>query len=76
METTIQQIMQPVVQKMLKRIQENKTLDEWATETPEDCKAMAIEIAQVYYDEMNKDIRKNKSSCKEKGLVLKQKERK
>lgn len=76
METIIHQIMQSVVQKMLKRIQEKKTLDEWATETLEDCKAMAIEIAQVCCDEMNKEIRKNKSSRKEKGLVLKEKERK
>ena len=67
--------MQVVGQKILRRTQEKKMMAEWATETMENCKEMAIQITQAIFNEMNKEILENKALCKEQGFILK-KERK
>lgn len=78
METIIQQIMEPVLKNLIKNFysEQNLTLDEWANISFEECKKMAIEIAQVCCDEMNLELRKNKKLRKTHQLVIKEKDRK
>ncbi|MFR9269467.1 MAG: hypothetical protein ACLVMI_03865 [Clostridia bacterium] len=77
MEHIIQQIAQELVEKIISRAYsgEISDIDALTEEVLGDCKASATKVIEAILAEMNLQIREDKEMRKERGIVMKEKER-
>ena len=77
MEHIIQQIAQELVEKIMGRAYSGKIsdIDALTEEVLGDCKASAARVIEAILAEMNQQIREDKQMRKERGLVMKEKDR-
>lgn len=77
MESIIQHIANTLVKKVLEKAQESgmADIDALAAELLEDCKEAASGCLEAILDSWNQAIREDKSGRREKGLVMKEKDR-
>jgi len=77
MENIIQQIVQELIKTIIKKAMSEKIhdIDALASDVENDCRAAAGEVIEAVMEEMNLQIRRDKAGRKEKGWILKDKER-
>lgn len=77
MNNIILQIVLETVEKIEKKIySKHWTFNELTSSLLEDAKALTVDLTQEFLESLNQEIRDNKAIRKEKGLVLKEKNRK
>lgn len=77
MESIIQQIVMNLVKKIMEKAIFGgiRDIDNLASESLQECKQAILAIIEAIVSEMNKQIREDKAGRKERGLVLKEKDR-
>lgn len=77
METIIQHIVVELLKKILKKAEAGGMWDihSFTAEVVEDCKEAAVRIVETIVSQMNQELRADKEGRKERGLVLKEKDR-